>query len=175
MPAELAHLTATQWMRCRRAVLGLTDVQDGHFEVDLLPLQIHHFSRSEAMPVGQKHHQGVPVATAVGLCCLDEPVDFISHQVLTRAQLVINAAAVVAACLTADFEIGGFQFIELVAVLVFRALGPYPLALAFDEAGRSGALAAVRRPPRPSAVALTFYPDAPQRQPFGRALNTRLI
>ena len=41
-------------MRGRRAVLGPADVQGCGFEVDLLPAQVHHFGRSEAMPVGHE-------------------------------------------------------------------------------------------------------------------------
>jgi hypothetical protein len=86
MPAELAHLASAQRMRRRRAVLGPTDVQDGHFEVDLLPpTQVHDFRRSKAMPVGQKHHQGIAVAVAIGLGRLNELIDLVSGQVFAGA------------------------------------------------------------------------------------------
>ena len=45
MPAKLAHLTATQRVRCWSAVLGPADVQGCGFEVHLLPTQVHHFGR----------------------------------------------------------------------------------------------------------------------------------
>jgi hypothetical protein len=42
------------------------------------------------MPVGQQHHQGVAVAVAIGLGCVNELIDLIGRQVLTRAQLGIR-------------------------------------------------------------------------------------
>ena len=76
-------------MRGRRAVLGPADVQGCGFEVDLLPAQVHHFGRSEAMPVGQKHHQRVALAVAVRLGRLDQLLDLVGSQVLAGAQLSV--------------------------------------------------------------------------------------
>ena len=80
MATELAHLTPAERMGGRGAVLGPPDVQGRGFEVDLLPAHVHHFGRSEAMPVGQKHHEGVTVAVAVGLGCLDKLLDLVGGQ-----------------------------------------------------------------------------------------------
>ena len=65
MAAELAHFAPAQRMRGWRAVLGAADVQGRGFEVDLFPTQVHHFGRSEAVPIGQKHHQRVAMTVAV--------------------------------------------------------------------------------------------------------------
>jgi hypothetical protein len=40
-----SRITAAQWVHGRSAVLGPADVQGCGFEVDLLPTQVHHFSR----------------------------------------------------------------------------------------------------------------------------------
>jgi hypothetical protein len=41
------------------------------------------------MPIGQKHHQSVTVAVAVGLGCLDQLLDLVGGQMLARAQLSV--------------------------------------------------------------------------------------
>jgi hypothetical protein len=41
------------------------------------------------MPIGQKHHQSVTVAVAVGLGCLDELLDLVGGQMLARAQISV--------------------------------------------------------------------------------------
>ena len=91
MAAELAHFTPAERMRGWGAVLGPPDVQGCGFEVDLLPAHVHHFGGPEAVPVGQKHHECVAVAVAVGLGRLDQLLDLVGGQVLARAQLCVGA------------------------------------------------------------------------------------
>ena len=87
MAAEVAHFAPAERMRGRGAVLGSADVQGCGFEVDLLPAQVHYLGRSQAMPVGQEHHQRVAMAIAVRLSRLDQLLDLIGREVLARAQL----------------------------------------------------------------------------------------
>src|SRR5690348_3576225 len=44
------------------------------------------------MPVGQKHHQAVTVAVAVGLGCFDQLLDLVACEMLAGAQLSIGRA-----------------------------------------------------------------------------------
>jgi hypothetical protein len=57
MRAELAHLTTAQRMCRRRAVLGPAACMVAALKSTC--------SQPEAMPVGQKHHQGVTVARRI--------------------------------------------------------------------------------------------------------------
>jgi len=44
---------------------------------NLVPAQIDDFPGPEPVPEGQKHHQSVAVTIAIGLGCLDQPLDLI--------------------------------------------------------------------------------------------------
>jgi hypothetical protein len=77
-------------MRRWGAVLGSADVHGCGFEV--VPAQVHHFGRSKAMPIGQKHHQRVTVTVLVGLGRLNQLLDLVGREVLAGAQLCIWCA-----------------------------------------------------------------------------------
>jgi hypothetical protein len=66
-------------------------MQAGSFEVDLVPAQIHDFSRSQAMSEGQEHHQSVTVTMPIALGRLDQPLDLVDGQMLPGAMLSIFA------------------------------------------------------------------------------------
>jgi hypothetical protein len=53
---------------------------------------MHHFCRSEAMPVGQKHHERVAMAVAVLPNRLDDLLDLVGGEVLAGAQLRVRGA-----------------------------------------------------------------------------------
>ena len=72
-------------MRAGCAFLGLADVQGGRSEVHLIPTQVNQFGRPEAVPKGHQQHGGVPVAVAVALGGVDEPLDFGFRQMLAAA------------------------------------------------------------------------------------------
>jgi hypothetical protein len=67
--------------------LALRMCRDAVLKSTCSPAQVHHFGRSEAVPVGQEHHQRVAVAVAVGLGRLDQFLDLVRRQVLAGAQL----------------------------------------------------------------------------------------
>ncbi len=69
----MAAASVHEWVRAWRAVLDAPDVQHRRLEVDLLPAQIDHLGRPQAVPVGQKHHEGITVAVAVVAHC---PISF---------------------------------------------------------------------------------------------------
>ena len=58
-------------------------------EVDGVPAQRHKLNRTQAMPVGDRHHGGVAMAVAVGPGGSDEAVYFGVGQVFTRPHLGI--------------------------------------------------------------------------------------
>jgi hypothetical protein len=66
---------------CRVAVLKFT-----------CPRQIHRLGGSEAMPIGQEHHQGVTRVVPVGIGRLDQLLDLVSGRMLASAQLGIRGA-----------------------------------------------------------------------------------
>jgi len=45
------------------------------------------------MPIGQKHHERVTVAVAVGLGRFGQLLDLVGRQVLARAQLCVGGAS----------------------------------------------------------------------------------
>src|SRR5215471_6558478 len=69
-------------MRGRSALLDSTDVQDGVFQVDLLPAQVHQLGGPETVPEGQQEHCRVAMAPAVVLGGLNQPLDLALGQVL---------------------------------------------------------------------------------------------
>src|SRR5262249_12384778 len=69
-------------MRGRSALFDSADVQDGVFEVDLLPAQVHQLGGPQTMPEGQQDHGGVAMAPAVVSGGLNQPLDLALGQVL---------------------------------------------------------------------------------------------
>jgi hypothetical protein len=65
MLAERSHLSASQGMRSRRAVLNATDVQRSCSEVDLFPAKIADFRCSQPMPEGKQHHEPIALTLPV--------------------------------------------------------------------------------------------------------------
>src|SRR5262245_11042359 len=80
-------------MGARSAVLRSSDRQCPGVEIDLGPLQIHEFARSEAMPEGHQDHGLVPVRPAIALTALDEPLDLAFGQVLAGAHIGVLGPA----------------------------------------------------------------------------------
>ena len=66
----------------RHALLGPADVQDGVGEIDLIPTQVYELGRPPAVAEGDKDHGGIPVAPAIGLGGIDQPIDLGAGQVL---------------------------------------------------------------------------------------------
>src|SRR5262249_59299183 len=64
-----------QGMRGRSALLDSTDMQDGVFQVRLLPAKILQLCGSQPVPEGQQNHGCVTMAPAVVLGRLDQPLD----------------------------------------------------------------------------------------------------
>jgi len=62
-------------MRARRALLDPADVQGGRSEVHLIPVEVDQLGSPQAVPVGDEDHGRVPVAPAVALGRLHEPLD----------------------------------------------------------------------------------------------------
>jgi hypothetical protein len=56
MLAQCSEFPACDGVCAGRAVLDAPDVQGSRFKVDLLPTKVNDLGRSEAMPIGQKHH-----------------------------------------------------------------------------------------------------------------------
>jgi hypothetical protein len=75
-------------MHTRDTVLGPADVQASIVEVDLAPAEIDKLCR-QAVPVCQKHHCGVALPMAVVLRGLQQPLDFVGSQILTRSQVAV--------------------------------------------------------------------------------------
>ena len=63
------------------ALLDSTDVQDGVFQVCLLPAQVHQLGGSKTMPEGQQNHGCVTMAPAVVPGRLNQPLDLAFGQV----------------------------------------------------------------------------------------------
>src|SRR6516165_6319645 len=80
-------------MHAWHAVLDAGDMQEAMHQVYLLPPQRAQFGRSEAMPVGKKHHGRVPVAMAVIPGSLHKPFDLTLRQVFTLAVVGVGEAA----------------------------------------------------------------------------------
>ena len=74
------------------ALLDPADVQGGRFELHLIPAQVHQLGGAQAVPVGHKDHRGVPVAPAVALGRVHQPLDLGLGQVLAGAQLGVGEA-----------------------------------------------------------------------------------
>jgi len=77
MLAQCPQFTSGQGMRARRAILHPANVEGGGFEVDLLPTKVRDFSRSQPMPECQQDHSGIAMALAIGLCCLNQLLNFL--------------------------------------------------------------------------------------------------
>ena len=58
MPPQRPQLAASQGIGAGRPILEPSDVHGGVFEVDLVPSQVDDFSRPQAVPKGQEHHEG---------------------------------------------------------------------------------------------------------------------
>jgi hypothetical protein len=73
------------------ARLDSADVQGRGFEVELIPPQVDQFGGPQAMPIGDKDHNGVPVAVAVALRRRDQPLDLMLGEVFARPQVAVSA------------------------------------------------------------------------------------
>ena len=69
-------------MRGRSALLDSTDVQDGVFQVHLLPTQVHQLGGPQTVPKGQQNHRCVAMAPAIVLGRLNQPLDLALGQML---------------------------------------------------------------------------------------------
>src|SRR5262249_17219532 len=93
-PAQRSQFAASERVRCWRARLGPTDMQDARFEVNLIPTQVHEFSRPEAVAKGQQDHGRVAMARSR----LDQPLDLALGEVLAAAIFGVRPAARCANC-----------------------------------------------------------------------------
>jgi hypothetical protein len=78
-------------MSAGRALFDPADVQGCGFKVDLIPAQIDQFGRSQAMPIGHEQHGGVPVAVAIALGRLSQPLDLMLGEIFAAPQLAVAA------------------------------------------------------------------------------------
>src|SRR6516162_7054578 len=72
-------------MRGWSTLFDSTDVQDGVFQVDLLPAKVHQLGGPQTVPKGQQDHGCVAMAPAVVLGRLNQPLDLSLGQVLAGA------------------------------------------------------------------------------------------
>ena len=79
-------------MGAGRTLLDPADVQGRGFKVHLIPPQIDQFGHPQAVPVGDKHHGGVPVVVAIALRRAHELLDLGRGQVHAGAQVAVAAA-----------------------------------------------------------------------------------
>jgi hypothetical protein len=91
--AQGPQFAAGQLMRARFPILDPADSQQRGFEVDLFPTQVDQLGRSQAMPVGQQHHERVTVTVAIGLGCLDQRLSLIVRQMLAGTDIGILGPA----------------------------------------------------------------------------------
>jgi hypothetical protein len=61
-------------------------MQRRRFEVDLLPAEINHFRRPQAMPIREEDRQGITIAVAITFSCIDQLPHFIRSEVFARSQ-----------------------------------------------------------------------------------------
>ena len=89
-PPQRPQFVPEDRMGAGRALLDPADVQRGRPEVHLIPAQVHQLGGPQAVPVGHKDHRGVPVAPAVSLGGVHQPLDLGLGQVLAGAQVGVG-------------------------------------------------------------------------------------
>ena len=91
-PPQRPQFVAEDRMGAWGALLDPADVQGGRSELHLIPAQVHQLGGPQAVPVGHQDHGGVPVAPAVALGGVHQPLDLGLGQVLAGAQVGVGRA-----------------------------------------------------------------------------------
>ena len=89
-PPQRPQLVPEDRMGAGRALLDPAHVKRPRGELDLVPAQVHQLGGPQAVPIGHKHHRGVPVAPAVLPGGVHQPLDLGLGQVLAGAQLAVG-------------------------------------------------------------------------------------
>ena len=85
MCPQCPQFATGQGMGAGRAVLDPANVQVSGLEVHLLPTQIANLGCPQTVAEGQQDHERVAMTVAIVFCRLDQPLDFMLSQMLTRS------------------------------------------------------------------------------------------